>query len=190
LDDLNHLAATPQGSQDDALAQLLHDQEGLLSILQHRIGKKIAAMKSATGGVASKSAWAIWRKRDLSRLESDLEKWVRHFHFILASISTTKSPFQSPQSLPEAHEKVHYRRMLSLFDEIEQIDSTKLPEPIEHSPEKTEIFHEEFEIGLAIVGGGSTIHRRVRALRRERARGGFERARPAGRLDRKGALPS
>jgi hypothetical protein len=97
LDALNHLAVTPQGSQDDSLAQLLHDQGAPLSILQYRLGNKISMIKSTTGSVASEPAWAIWRKRGPVSLETDLKYRVRRFHFILTSISTTRSPFQSSQ---------------------------------------------------------------------------------------------
>lgn len=152
LDNLNRLAITSQDGQDSSLSQLLQDQEESLSRLQKKLERKIATMQSATGGIASKSAWAIWRRKDFVLLENELEKWVSGFHLILASISTTEaSPrgLQSPYAEPE---KVHYRCTLSLFDEFGQTESAGLPDPIEHPPEKVEVIQEEFEIGLARVG--------------------------------------
>jgi hypothetical protein len=119
LDALNHLALTPQGSQDDSLAQLLHDQGAPLSILQHRLGKKISVIKSTAGSVASEPACAIWRKRGLVS-GNRLKKYGPPLSFHPDQYFHHQKSISIFSILSEAHEKVHYRRMLSLFDEIEQ----------------------------------------------------------------------
>ena len=87
LTDISKVAAGVEVSEDDK--KLHEDIIALLNSLEARLRKRVTKLTSARleeEGLPAKAAWALWRKKDLEKLEKELGDWIRRLWVIYAAI--------------------------------------------------------------------------------------------------------
>ncbi|KAI4274256.1 MAG: hypothetical protein L6R38_006150 [Xanthoria sp. 2 TBL-2021] len=57
-----------------------------LKSLEERLRERLLKLEVDPGGLASRSAWALWRKKDLEKLLKELGDWIRRAWVIYAAI--------------------------------------------------------------------------------------------------------
>jgi hypothetical protein len=120
-----------------------------LAFLRTRLDDSTKKLKTSSGSIASKSAWAIWRKKELLRLQDDLERWVRNFHLIYVVLTGDKT-----RKLDEGSH-YEYRRTVSLFRGFGEGRSSDLPVQLsEWTTEDIQVLQEDFDIGLIRIQDG------------------------------------
>ncbi|KAL8800903.1 MAG: hypothetical protein Q9182_004827 [Xanthomendoza sp. 2 TL-2023] len=75
---LTNISTSAEGidvSEEDA--ELHKDIALRLSSLEERLRERLTKLRSDPGGLASRSAWAYWRKKDLEKLVKELGDWIR-----------------------------------------------------------------------------------------------------------------
>ncbi|KAA8900220.1 kinase-like domain-containing protein [Sphaerosporella brunnea] len=76
----------------DEDAKLHSDIEAHLVLLEQRLRFRVDKLAGGGrnggggSGFAAKSAWTLWRKRDLERLEAELSNWINRVHVIYSAI--------------------------------------------------------------------------------------------------------
>ncbi|KAL8727025.1 MAG: hypothetical protein Q9166_006323 [cf. Caloplaca sp. 2 TL-2023] len=84
LSDINASADGVEVSQED---RELHKDIALhLNSLEQRLRDRLTKLNADQGGLASRGAWALWRKKDLEKLEKELGDWIRRAWVIYAAI--------------------------------------------------------------------------------------------------------
>ena len=87
LTNITTVAANVEVSDEEK--KLHEDIITLLQSLETRLGKRLAKLASTRlkeEGLSTKAAWALWRKKDLEKLEKELGDWIRRVWVIYAAI--------------------------------------------------------------------------------------------------------
>lgn len=84
LSDISASAQAIQISEEDG--ELHKDIALHLSSLEKRLRERLSKLDADPGGLASRSAWALWRKKDLEKLVKELGDWIRRAWVIYAAI--------------------------------------------------------------------------------------------------------
>ena len=119
LRDIDTSAKEVELSDEDR--KLHEDVASVLQSLEARLRKRLAKITdgspSADRSLGSRSAWALWRKRDVARLEKELEDWIRRIRVIYtvinAEIERTKQA-RNEQSTSEGR----MGHLVDLFSEL------------------------------------------------------------------------
>jgi hypothetical protein len=115
---LKTLAEDPRSGDADMredLAALVTGQSPRLAALQSRLSEKVATMEKwkKGGNLTSRGVWAVWRKREMEKLQRDLAEWVNHFHLAYISIEAAENT-QTPRH-NNSNDTLIFGRILNLF---------------------------------------------------------------------------
>lgn len=84
---LTDISASAEGIQISEEDGELHKDIALhLNSLEERLRERLSKLDADPGGLASRSAWALWRKKDLEKLLKELGDWIRRAWVIYAAI--------------------------------------------------------------------------------------------------------